>query len=104
MDRAAGIVLKAPSVTKVRPTVCRLDSGILLDTSSPRPNASAARVATTKPNVGGLNTMFFICTSADSGCKQHAPQAPIFRFARGRQPRRPEHSLPISNVSARHVV
>ena len=69
----AGTVLATPIPIKVRARALRLRSGILFATSIPTPRASAARVATTKPRVGGLMVTFFIVhLLALETCKPHA--------------------------------
>lgn len=71
------MVLSAPIPISVRAIARRRRRGIRRATSIPTPIASAARVAITKPNVGGLMVMFLILhlLSLES-CKPHARDAP----------------------------
>ena len=54
-DIAAGIVVAAPMATSVSPTARRRSAGMRSASSRPRPNPSAARVATTNPSNGGVS-------------------------------------------------
>jgi len=56
--RTAGMVVAAPMPMRVNAMARRRGSGILLATSKPTPNASAARVPTKNPNCDGRRTRF----------------------------------------------
>ena len=65
----AGTVVAAPMVTSVNPMAFRRGSGIFFESSKPMPAPSAARVATTKPNIGMLRTTVFMTNlQRDTGC------------------------------------
>src|SRR3954470_19305290 len=81
MDITAGIVDAAPIVTSVTPIARRRCAGIFPDTSSPTPNASAARVATMRPNAGIFRVTLFISTvlsrcSHAAGCAREFLRCP----------------------------
>jgi hypothetical protein len=85
---AAGTVASAPAAMSVLPTRRDCDSLNRLEINNPMPAASMARVATMKPNLGGLNTISFM-----THLRAHAVQASCGACAR---PAKPRMSLPLS--------
>src|SRR5207302_4058768 len=75
----------APSATRAIAIFRRRGSRIRAEARRPTPNASTARVATTKPNVGTLSSSFFIVCAPLSASQtiaavQHVSKPPFMFF------------------------